>query len=130
MSNDRVYMRAYINARYHRLRKAAVKTLGGVCVSCGATDKLEFDHIDPQTKTFSVGRNWSAKPEVIAAELHKCQLLCHKCHSAKTRLEHRDSAVHIHGTLSRYKAGCRCDACRAIKSVRMREAYVKKRKGC
>jgi len=28
--------------------------LGGRCVRCGATEDLEFDHIDPSTKRFTI----------------------------------------------------------------------------
>jgi hypothetical protein len=38
------------------LRRAAlVQALGGCCVKCGATRRLEFDHKDPKTRT------WEAK---------------------------------------------------------------------
>jgi 5-methylcytosine-specific restriction endonuclease McrA len=58
------------------------------CVSCGNTDirVLEFDHIDPKTKSFSIARaiastlSW----ENILKEIAKCQILCANCHKIKT----------------------------------------------
>lgn len=57
------------------------------CVDCGQTDivTLEFDHIDPATKTMPVGamigrRNWST----ILAEIQKCAVRCANCHRRRT----------------------------------------------
>lgn len=42
------------HTRYARkLRDWLIEQLGGVCVQCGSTDDLQFDHIDPQTRTWS-----------------------------------------------------------------------------
>lgn len=61
------------------------------CVRCGVNDirVLEFDHIDPKTKAFSIARaiastfSW----ERILAEISKCQILCANCHKIKTATE-------------------------------------------
>ena len=58
------------------------------CCICGENDVrvLEFDHIDPKAKSFSIsqavklGRSWS---EVIE-ELKKCRVLCANCHKRHT----------------------------------------------
>lgn len=42
----------YLNRRA-RLAKAMEK-LGGRCESCGSKDSLQFDHIDPSTKSANV----------------------------------------------------------------------------
>jgi 5-methylcytosine-specific restriction endonuclease McrA len=60
-------------ARYHRLRMKGIEMLGGVCVNCASTDDLQFDHIDPSSKSFTVTskiNNYSW--EAIEAELKKC----------------------------------------------------------
>ena len=62
----------------------AVERLGGKCVKCGRTDDLQFDHIEPGSKTRKVSEatNWSL--ERFLAEVDKCQLLCKQCHDEKT----------------------------------------------
>jgi 5-methylcytosine-specific restriction endonuclease McrA len=52
------------------------------CVVCGATKRLEIDHIDPKTKTSH--RIWSWKDSRRIKELKKCQVLCKQCHIDKT----------------------------------------------
>ena len=86
--------------------------LGGACVRCGAVEQLEFDHIDPATKSFNLSIGWSRSWDTIVAELGKCQLLCHDCHKAKSDAE--QTGDRSHGSLQRYKRGkCRCPECRA-----------------
>ena len=52
------------------------------CVVCGESENvcLDFHHLDPNMKDFSIatsmGRNWSA----IEEELKKCVVLCANCH--------------------------------------------------
>jgi 5-methylcytosine-specific restriction endonuclease McrA len=41
------YMNKYMKERYERRRSEAVASLGGKCVVCGTTDRLELDHINP-----------------------------------------------------------------------------------
>jgi 5-methylcytosine-specific restriction endonuclease McrA len=77
-------------AAYHRRRRAAIRHLGGRCAACGATTRLEFDHVDPSRKTLSVSRAWSVAAERFWAEIEACQLLCTECHLAKT-LEQRSA---------------------------------------
>lgn len=74
--------------RYHGRRAAALEQLGGVCVRCGTDERLHFDHIDPATKSFALIKGFTHKSDAdVQAELEKCQLLCHGCHSSKTRKE-------------------------------------------
>ena len=60
--------------------------LGGKCVVCGTTEHLEFDHIDPKTKSFDITRyvNGGKSKHIFMEELKKCQLLCVECHKKKT----------------------------------------------
>lgn len=61
------------------------------CVICGITDYrvLEFDHINPLSKSFSISQgvhgilSWTK----ILAEIEKCQILCANCHKIKTSKE-------------------------------------------
>lgn len=58
------------------------------CAECGENDirVLEFDHLDPREKVFSVsqatkfGYSW----EQTLAEIQKCRILCANCHKRRT----------------------------------------------
>ena len=79
-----VYSRNYMRERWARRRASAIQQLGGCCARCGVTDNLEFDHIDPSTKSFTIAKGSSASEVKFQAELEKCQLLCVECHKEKT----------------------------------------------
>lgn len=49
-------MNEYMKRRWKERRISAVIQLGGCCVRCGTTESLEFDHIDPSTKTATIAR--------------------------------------------------------------------------
>lgn len=57
----------------------------GPCRLCGSWDNLQVDHIDPTWKVSH--RIWSWRADRRSAELAKCQVLCVKCHKAKTTAE-------------------------------------------
>jgi hypothetical protein len=67
------------------VRQILIEKLGGKCVECGCTDSLEFDHIDPSTKSFNIAAGYTKPKEVLLEEVAKCQLLCNKCHIEKTK---------------------------------------------
>ena len=67
------------------LREILIEKLGGKCVECGCTEALEFDHIDPSTKSFNIAAGYTKPKEVLLAEVAKCQLLCNKCHIQKSK---------------------------------------------
>lgn len=113
------YMRVYILKRYHDRRAAAIVSLGGVCVECGATEELEIDHIDPATKTMSISKMWSVSKARYEAELELCQLLCKPHHIEKTS---RENSVEHGGGVSG-KKNCPCEPCRA----KNREYHQKRR---
>jgi hypothetical protein len=66
-------------------RAILLEKLGGKCVECGCTETLEFDHIDPSTKSFNISAGYLKPIEVLEEELSKCQLLCNKCHIEKSK---------------------------------------------
>jgi hypothetical protein len=41
---------------------------------------MDFHHLDPYKKDFSIGRNWSKSLDALKAELDKCILVCRNCH--------------------------------------------------
>ena len=62
--------------------------LGGKCVRCGATERLEFDHILKETKSYTIGSNLTCfSIEELIEEANKCQLLCRPCHIIKSHEE-------------------------------------------
>ena len=107
--------------RYHRWRLEYLEELGGKCVQCGSTKQLEFDHIDPSDKEFTIGSNLTYPREKVREELKKCQLLCRGCHIEKHKSEHGSLGMYSH-----YK--CRCDLCKEAWNKRSREYRRERRK--
>lgn len=102
------HRRYYVEQRRPRL----LAYLGGRCAVCGATEDLQFDHIDPTLKSFEINANLTLNAEV-KAELDKCQLLCEPHHLEKTSREH---SGFTHGTVYAWmKAKCECDECSSAK---------------
>ena len=69
---------------YRRRKELLLNTLGGICSKCGSNKALQFDHINPSTKCFSILEKYYHKLETVLEELKKCQLLCKPCHRLKT----------------------------------------------
>lgn len=86
----------------------------GPC-SCGSTENLEVDHVDPSKKELEPSHIWTRRKEVQEKELAKCQVLCYECHNQKTIAE-RSTATH--GMQSMYsKKKCRCVECKRAHSI-------------
>lgn len=100
----REYMRVYMRVRWRKRRTVAVKFLGGKCSVCQSTSKLQFDHIDPKKKSFTIAHLTSVREDLFWKEISECQLLCGRCHNEKTLSElGRESAKGKHGTVSAYR---------------------------
>ena len=60
------------------------------CLQCGENDTcvLDFDHINPQEKSFSIARATTNGLEwdKILTEISKCQILCANCHRKRTAM--------------------------------------------
>ncbi|MCJ7453403.1 MAG: HNH endonuclease [Steroidobacteraceae bacterium] len=80
--------KSYISQRARAIegKKRLVRIMGGSCSRCGYGRNLaalEFHHIDPGSKSFSLdartlaNRSWA----LIAREASKCQLVCSNCHA-------------------------------------------------
>ena len=96
-------------------RDTLIDALGGVCIDCGSSSKLEFDHVIPADKSFEIATSLERKLETILTELQKCQLLCRVCHTKKTHLDNGHGLGGEHGlpgTYSNY--GCRCELCTEV----------------
>ena len=113
----------YMKEYRRKLRERDIEHLGGVCIRCGSNENLEFDHVDPKTKSFNLS-NFSGPRSVFLTELDKCQLLCSICHDIKTA----EDRVAEHGTSTRYLQKCRCEKC-CIAMREARRAYNLKYRG-
>jgi 5-methylcytosine-specific restriction endonuclease McrA len=117
MRDRKAYMRERWKRLHYERRIWLIEKWGGKCNSCGSTKQLEFDHIDPKTKSFNIGQHYGRySKDRLLEEANKCQLLCNSCHWDKTGRAN-------HGTPSKYTAGCRCDECRKSWA-----SYLKERK--
>jgi hypothetical protein len=81
---DSINSDSYQATRLRAKKARAVEFLGGRCVDCGATDKLQFDHVsyegDGRPISMLLHRRW----ETVERELAFCELRCASCHSHKT----------------------------------------------
>lgn len=109
---DNNYHREYNINRYHKRRQEFIELLGSSCVECGSREELEFDHIDPSTKLFSIGKLLNVGKIKALEELAKCQLLCKSCHKVKTIKQ--NSVGHGEGLTG--KRNCRCKLCAPLKN--------------
>lgn len=57
------------------------------CVDCGynkCAAALEFDHINPSSKSFDVSQCWNKSERLIWEEVAKCEVRCANCHAEIT----------------------------------------------
>ena len=68
-----------------RVKQRLVERAGGACVICGYSrylGALQFHHVDPGSKAFSISRNGTTRSyEEVCREADKCVLLCANCHA-------------------------------------------------
>ena len=107
----------------HRQRERCIAYLGGCCVRCGTTENIEFDHIEPGSKSFRISQKIQFPLKYLKSELDKCQLLCTQCHLEKGRECGERYPAATHGTFAMYtRHKCRCAICRA-KMAQYARAY-------
>ena len=82
---DREYHKKYSKNYYYIRKNELIQKLGGKCSKCGSTEHLEFDHINPENKSFNISQMLNRSKQATDDELQKCQLLCHHCHQEKSR---------------------------------------------
>jgi len=75
------------NVRTAQRSKNNVKILkeeyGGKCTKCGynkCMDALQFHHVDPTKKEFSLGLARQKNLDKLRKEMDKCILVCSNCH--------------------------------------------------
>ncbi len=82
----------YIEYSINRKKKGReyinkIKMKSNGCVRCGYKEHpvaMDFDHIDPNTKSKNVAHLATYSFEQIDKEIAKCQILCANCHRIKT----------------------------------------------
>ena len=119
------YHKEYNLKRYHERRNEFLEMLGGMCVECGTTENLEFDHIDPSTKTMNMGRMLNVSKQRALEELKLCQLLCKEHHIEKGHLNGDQKQV-PHGGGKTGKKSCYCDLCAPLNRAYARERRSRK----
>lgn len=68
--------------RKEKLR-ALIQFLGDKCSKCEQTFPdcvYDFHHVDPETKTFTIGEHMGKAIKTLKQEAEKCVLLCSNCH--------------------------------------------------
>jgi 5-methylcytosine-specific restriction endonuclease McrA len=74
-----------VSRRRRRVKEILVAEAGGACATCGYSGcvaALEFHHLDPRAKRFSVaGRGVTRSLAAAREEAQKCVLLCSNCHA-------------------------------------------------
>ena len=87
--------RVYDRNRSRENKKRLTDHFGGKCTICGYAKclaALEFHHINPEEKSFGLGRNVNSKKfEALLKEAKKCVLLCANCHK---ELHYNESEEH------------------------------------
>ena len=72
-----------ITKRQKQLKEQAVVYKGGACYVCGynaCPSAMDFHHMDPNKKDFSISQARKTSFNWIKEELDKCILLCARCH--------------------------------------------------
>lgn len=74
----------YVTNRRKKIKEMSIDYKGGKCSIC-KYDKckgaLEFHHLDPNMKDFTIGNKGYTKSwEIVKKELDKCILVCANCH--------------------------------------------------
>jgi transposase len=74
-----------VSRRRRLVKRVLVEEAGGCCALCGydrSPAALEFHHVDPASKSFSVGLDGVTRSlERAREEVRKCILLCSNCHA-------------------------------------------------
>lgn len=88
--------------RYRQLKMKlkAIAYKGGKCEKCGYNkdiNALDFHHIEPSEKEFTISAHFTKPWEKLKKEIDKCSLLCANCH----REEHTKQSKHY--TIEEYE---------------------------
>ena len=73
----------YVKNSRERLKQRMIYVMGDRCQCCGynkCQSALEFHHINPEEKDFTLAANANKGWSLIVPELKKCVLVCANCH--------------------------------------------------
>lgn len=73
-----------VGRRRRKVKEILAAEAGGKCLLCGydrCLAALEFHHLDPKTKSFSLSRRGARSIARLRSEASKCVLLCSNCHA-------------------------------------------------
>lgn len=76
-----------VKIRRHKIKMEMVNKKGGKCSKCGYNEclsALQFHHINPKTKAFSISGSHCRSMSRVKKELNKCIVLCANCHSKES----------------------------------------------
>jgi hypothetical protein len=65
-------------------KRKLINYLGGACIFCGykkVLAALEFHHIDPSQKKYSIANKINCSFETLLPEVEKCVVVCTNCHA-------------------------------------------------
>ena len=82
------------HTRSAEVKKRAVDYLGGECVDChysGHPVAFDFDHKNPDEKSFKISGKAIYRWKELRAELNKCVLRCSNCHRVRHYLENEQN---------------------------------------
>lgn len=59
-----------------------LKSMKSPCIICGESELvcIDFHHVDPNNKEFTIGKKQSLSKEKLLEEIKKCICLCSNCH--------------------------------------------------
>jgi len=88
----RAAARKYGHKKYAETRPwlDEIKLAAG-CVDCGYREHacaLQFDHVDPKTKSFVIAHSLMRSKERLLEEIAKCEVRCANCHAVRTKANH------------------------------------------
>jgi transposase-like protein len=76
---------AFVTERRRRVKRILLIEAGGECLLCGydrCAAALHFHHVDPRTKSFSLGAvGTTLSLDAAREEARKCVVLCANCHA-------------------------------------------------
>lgn len=73
----------YVKNSRHNLKRRLLYSMGNQCAICGynkCSSALEFHHLNPTDKDFTLGTNANIAFEKALKEVQKCILVCANCH--------------------------------------------------
>ena len=73
----------YVDVYRKRKKQELLDLLGGKCSACGydkCIGALEFHHLDPSKKDFTINSGINLNSQKVLNEVKKCIILCSNCH--------------------------------------------------